>query len=191
MRPAFPPPPRPKRSKKFLRSIAHEPFRHAGKSALAPVPRRRERDRRRRRCGDGATSSPRARMKAPGHRRAAPQRGVAFLAQEFRHQNGRRREYFRHRVRQRAVAQDIPARCAAHDRRAHGKDHLADAALADRVAAEGAGLHVRVDGAVGQIGAAERLLRLANRHQFGMAGDVALMRDPVGGLGHDDRRCAR
>ena len=32
---------------------------------------------------------------------------------------------------------------------------------------------------------ASALLRHANRHHLGVAGDVAVVRDPVGGLGHD------
>src|SRR5262249_19676001 len=98
---------------------------------------------------------------------------------------GRWCEDFGHRAGKLPVAENIPARYAPHDRRSQAADDPSDPAFADGVAAIGARLRDRIDGTIVETGRAERLLGRRDRHDFGMLGDVTILRNAVPSLAYD------
>ncbi len=94
-------------------------------------------------------------------------------------------EYLRQSVGNGRVAQDIPFRDAAHDRRWDGVNDPANTGLTDAEGAHRARLHIRVDRAPRKMPRSDLSLRVGDRHQFGVPCDIAVAMRPRRRLGDD------
>ena len=102
-------------------------------------------------------------------------------AHDFRHVG----ENLRHAPRHVVVAQNVPFREPAHDRRAQRINHPADPGLANAIGAHRARLDIGIKRVVAKLLPADRLLRLRERDDLGVTGHVAVPDGVVDGLRQD------
>src|ERR1051326_2478266 len=97
-----------------------------------------------------------------------------LLGENPAHHLGHRAEHERDAIGEGIVAQHIPAREPAHDRRAESEDDAPDPGFADAEGAHRARLDIRIKRAVGKPGPAEEFARLRDRDDFRMARNIPL-----------------
>ena len=110
----------------------------------------------------------------PGERIPVPPGLLRLGRQHAAHHLRHVGENLRHAARHVVVAQDVPLREPAHDRRAQRIDHPADPGLANAIGAHRARLDVGIERVVAQLLAADRLLGLRERDDLGVARHVAV-----------------